>query len=537
MRKRFSFLLCLFIPALLGAGKVSDQAPKYRVLVGCPVRQTPEIFKEFLWSLSNLNQNTYTTDYYFIDDNDNEETSKLLKEFSDQTGTKCEIFHPSSTENNAYICNEEGHQWTHSLMWKVGRFKDRIIQYALDNAYDYLFFVDSDIVLHPITIEHLISTKKDIISNIFWTCWAQDSIFLPQVWMYDQYTQYEILDGEQLSQEEIHRRHLAFLMKMRTPGTHEVGGLGACTLISKKALEQGVNFKKVKNCSFWGEDRHFCLRAAAMGLDLFVDTHYPAYHIFRESALSDVERYKQSCISSKQKQKSTSQRITLSMIMKNESGHRLRECLENASRYITDAIIIDDASTDNSVEICEEVLAKIPHRIIKNDASKFHNEIELRGQQWEETIKMDPEWILFLDADEIFEDKFAENVQDLIASSSVDVYYFRLYDFWNENHYRQDKYWNAHQIHRPFLIRYRSDIPHVWHNQNAQHCGRMPSSCTKLIGTYSEYRVKHFGWENSKIRKEKYQRYAKLDPEAKYGIKEQYESILDSNPILVKWEE
>ena len=30
----------------------------------------------------------------------------------------------------------------------------------------------------------------------------------------------------------------------------------------------------------FGEDRHFCIRAAALGLSLYVDTHYPAYHIY-----------------------------------------------------------------------------------------------------------------------------------------------------------------------------------------------------------------------------------------------------------------
>ena len=35
----------------------------------------------------------------------------------------------------------------------------------------------------------------------------------------------------------------------------------------------------------------------------------------------------------------------------------------------------------------------------------------------------------------------------------------------------------------------------------------------------------------------KYNRYKQLDPDAVYGIAEQYESILDPQPNLILWEE
>lgn len=530
-------LVVLFSLIASFAYGAAPKEPKYRVLIASPVRQKPTILTEFLGSLKRLEQSSFTADYLFVDDNDDQKSRDLLIKFSKGRKVKCNIMKAPEENKDNFLCNEQGHHWTNSLPWRVAESKDRIIEYARDNSYDYLFLIDSDILLHPVAIDFLIEKKKDIISNIFWTCWTPESMYLPQVWMKDHYTQYECEIGENLSEQEIKKRHFEFLSKMLTPDTYEVGGLGACTLISKNALNKGVSFKKLKNCSFWGEDRHFCLRAAALDLDLFVDTHYPAYHIFRESALSGVENFKQSCALSTRKDSHSKPRITLSMIMKNEAGNRLREMLENARRYITDAVIIDDASTDNSVAVCEEVLADIPHRIVKNKTSKFHNEIDLRTQQWEETAKTNPDWILFLDADEIMEDKFAVGIPQLTSMQSIDAYYFRLYDFWDENHYRQDQYWSAHQSYRPFLIRYRPDIPHVWLNQSAQHCGRMPSSCLKLVGVISNYRVKHYGWASPKIREAKYLRYARLDPDAKHGIKEQYDSILDDSPTLVKWVE
>lgn len=66
-------------------------------------------------------------------------------------------------------------------------------------GYDYLFLIDSDLILHPDTLLHLIGTGKDIISEIFWTQWQPNTLLQPQVWMHDEYNQWEIHPGEQLA--------------------------------------------------------------------------------------------------------------------------------------------------------------------------------------------------------------------------------------------------------------------------------------------------------------------------------------------------
>lgn len=229
-------------------------------------------------------------------------------------------------------------------------------------------------------------------------------------------------------------------------------------------------------------------------------------------------------------------KLTLSMPVRNESAKFLKEVLKEASRYIDNAVIIDDASTDNSVAICSRILKKIPYNIIHNNASKFANEIDLRKQQWNETVKTDPDWILFLDADEMFERDFRTEVRNMMSRQDIDVYCFRLYDMWDPNHYREDRYWNAHMVNRPFLVRYRKDFPYVW-KETPQHCGRLPANIYSLPNDISPLRLKHYGWSRPKLRREKYERYLRLDPGALYGIKEQYESILDENPNLVEWNE
>lgn len=226
-------------------------------------------------------------------------------------------------------------------------------------------------------------------------------------------------------------------------------------------------------------------------------------------------------------------KLVLSMIMKNEAGRKLRECLEEVNHYIDRAVIIDDASTDESVKIAYEILGK-KLILVHNKESKFSNEIELRKQQWEETIKTDPEWILNIDADHVWEKRMREAIYELINQDVVDVWCFRLYDFWDETHYRDDHIWCAHNTFRSFLIRYKKDFNYIW-RETPQHCGHFPQNIyQQRVGTCA-IRLKHYGWANENDRLAKLQRYYDIDPECKYGWPAQMKSVLDPHPHLVKW--
>jgi hypothetical protein len=61
-------------------------------------------------------------------------------------------------------------------------------------------------------------------------------------------------------------------------------------LISRKALSAGVNYSPIQNIRcIEGEDRFFCIRAICNGFKLYIDTHYPALHLYRQA---DYEAYK-----------------------------------------------------------------------------------------------------------------------------------------------------------------------------------------------------------------------------------------------------
>lgn len=265
---------------------------KFNILIGSPVCQNPLILKEFLESLRNINMEGLKTDFLFIDDNKLEESKKLLKDFMLYNSNVTISY---SKNMDSYICTENAHMWDDKLVWKVADFKNAIISHARNYNYDYLFLIDSDILLHPNTILHLIEMDKDIISEIFWTKWRPWSIELPQVWLYDQYTLYEPDPDVNLTNYEVKLKIKEFINKLKVPGVYKVGGLGACTLISKRAIDKRVSFSRIPNISFWGEDRHFCIRAVVLGFELYVDTNYPAYHIYRNSELAGAYEFKRKC--------------------------------------------------------------------------------------------------------------------------------------------------------------------------------------------------------------------------------------------------
>lgn len=516
-----------------------------RILLASPVKQSKSILAEFLDSLLQLDTAGLDLDFAFIDDdNDHDLLFSLARSNRNVRvfpGNSIYVPKESTDADKGYLCDENTHHWKQNLINKVAAYKDYFIQLALAEGYDYLFLVDSDLYLHPRTLRQLLSVRKEIVAEVFWTKWEPHLNPLPQVWAGDQYRLHRCARGESLSEEEIATRTAEFLHMLSQPGTYPVGGLGACTLISRHALSLGVSFKEIPNLSLIGEDRHFCVRAAVLGLELYADTHFPPFHIYRESELEGLKFYKENLASGKEQAYAKKQRgssITLAMLVRNEAGRYLEQVLSQAAQYIDRAVILDDASEDDTAAICERImkLNGIPLILVSNQEPMFNNEIILRKQLWNLALDTDPNWVLILDADEIFEAKAPKVLKGLAANPDVECYAFRLYDMWTENHYREDSLWQAHKWHRPLMVRNVLGFQAQW-RETPQHCGRFPANISQLKVEWNDLRVKHLGWIKAEDKLNKYYRYKKLDPHGLYGIRAQYESILDPRPNLIPWTE
>ncbi len=504
------------------------------VLIASPVRQRHEILAEFLLSLRELDLRGISVEFAFVDDNDDPESSELLRRFDPGAPVR---FLPPAPPAEAYQTDDRTHHWVPELMNRVGEYKDRFLEIGRDEGFDAVFLVDSDLVLHPRTLIRLVEHELAVCAEIFWTRWEPDGPELPQVWLHGQYSLFPLGRNESISEAEMVRRTSQFLELLRQPGVHEVGGLGACTLVRREAIVQGVAFRVIPNLALVGEDRDFCVRAAALGIPLFVDTHFPALHLYRLSDLDRVAAFKAANRGQTVAdwRKASGNKVVLSMVVRNESGRFLDTVLRHAASYVDAAVIIDDASTDDTVAICRAALGDLPHEIVALEKSLFHEEHKVRRLQWRQTMAAHPDWILNLDADEIFEDSIREHLRSLVDQTDVDAISFRLYDMWNETQYREENSWTAHHLFRPFLVRPTPSTVENWSDHD-QHAGRFPPSVEHLSQWTCVIRLKHLGWMRETDRRAKYERYRLLDPDGSWGSKNQYESILDLHPTLVDWD-
>jgi hypothetical protein len=75
------------------------------------------------------------------------------------------------------------HQWAPSAFRRVAELKNKIFQHALDNGYDAVWLVDSDVIPDAYTLQNLLDTDNGISAGVYWTRWTRDQHPLPQVWL------------------------------------------------------------------------------------------------------------------------------------------------------------------------------------------------------------------------------------------------------------------------------------------------------------------------------------------------------------------
>lgn len=235
-----------------------------RILIGGPARQDVPTFIEHLKTIRGLElPEGVSVDLFYIL-NDCPELKPLL-----DPSQYVEI-----DTGDEYKRTEETHYWTQGNLTKMSFLRNRFLKEVLLGKYDYGMFVDTDLCLQPDTLKWLLDAKKDIVAEIFWTKSSPDSEAVwPNCWDYDQ----------SQSDDESFRKWL-------TPGVYRVGGTGACMLFSADVPKACVSFSPIYNIrrALRGEDRWFMIRAACAGFELFVDTHAPAWHLYRPS---DYESY------------------------------------------------------------------------------------------------------------------------------------------------------------------------------------------------------------------------------------------------------
>lgn len=228
-------------------------------------------------------------------------------------------------------------------------------------------------------------------------------------------------------------------------------------------------------------------------------------------------------------------KIIIGSIVYNEEHRFLEKYLSNIQKYADDIVLIDDGSVDNSLELCK----KTSKHVYKSNRLFVKNEVDLRNALWMKCSELcnNGDFILIQDCDEFLHNDSIEHLREEVqkcVSLNGDGIAWHLYDMWNENQYREDKYWTAHKRFWVHMVRYNKQATYIW-KKTKLHCGRLPiNSYYNALPT--QLQVLHMGYSREDLREEKYNFYMSVDGDGKNGILAQYKSILDTNLNLINFE-
>ncbi|MFZ1221502.1 MAG: glycosyltransferase, partial [Chthoniobacterales bacterium] len=199
------------------------------------------------------------------------------------------------------------------------------------------------------------------------------------------------------------------------------------------------------------------------------------------------------------------------MRVKNEAGH-IGESLESVLPLCERAIVFDDHSDDETVAICESF-----GQCVEVLPSPFRGVDEARDKNYvlERVIAALPDWVLWIDGDEVLEQEGPARIREATArAGDTSVYSLRVAYCWDgSDQIRVDGIWG--RMRRPSLFRLRGQFVRNLRFTMARapnlHCGNVPRN---LRGQKRDLdvRLKHYGYVTPELRLRKYQWYTRIDP-------------------------
>jgi len=242
-----------------------------RILIACPTFEGMEYcFMDFLFGIKNLNSiEGYSKDILIVD---NSKTTNFMDKYIKMPGFK-EIKFIHDKENK-----EEKN------MLRVVHSRNFIIDYAARKNYDYIFMLDSDVILPNDILDKLIQSGKDVISGLYFGLWPvgrylsvpenerNNPIALPVAYRELTEEEFQIYkethpDFTDKSQVKVHlstsevKSGKTFEVRVPSPG---------CMLISRKAFTSGAKYGILKEGG--ADDGKFIKDLISKGFKIYCDT-------------------------------------------------------------------------------------------------------------------------------------------------------------------------------------------------------------------------------------------------------------------------
>jgi glycosyltransferase involved in cell wall biosynthesis len=203
--------------------------------------------------------------------------------------------------------------------------------------------------------------------------------------------------------------------------------------------------------------------------------------------------------------------------------------LESVSGYVDAVIALDDGSTDDTYRILKD--SNIVKTILQNprrDSYVGWNDLRNRMQLLDSAESENPDWIIWLDADELLEPSDAAILRQFIETEAKlrRAYSFEVLRMINDlTTYDKCKFW----VPRMYSYQKGYTLP-----ERDLHFYLVPNQFENPTPINTSLRIMHKAGVTETRRLARYQKYNECDPDRKW--QESYENLLTpvGNPKLIK---
>ncbi len=192
----------------------------------------------------------------------------------------------------------------------------------------------------------------------------------------------------------------------------------------------------------------------------------------------------------------------------------LNEWLSCYEKIADGIVVVDNGSTDGTFE-----LLKSHPKVIEIERTEGFNEGRDKNLMYKLARKHNPDWCLWVDVDEIFEENINRHDFDKMMNSKLfNKFSFRRFHFTDENHFAASFYWL-------FYVSTHDRI--LWRESSSGYFQDVIIDSPNVKGIKgltkpTNIRIKHLGYISKKIVDKKANIYRKIIPEKESTFQKMY---------------